>query len=153
MLKRISEFPALNLKIGDAMERWKNITLKPDFITNHHINGIATFPYLSGDDPDDYDEPWMVSLLNSEEIDFHWKERKEEGFGGESSFMIGRLDGNGHDDAIFLSTHLLKGVAIMHHDDIFSADNLDTAVNAEIEKLGLHTERFVELLRESRSSD
>ncbi len=146
--KALSKLPGRTTPIDKAMLSWMELA-ELDFMKREHsVNGLALFPYLAGDDPDDYDEKWKMTFCNPQEVKLHWSERKAEFIGGESSFLIGWFEGGGHDDFVFLSTKLREGVAIIHHDDVFAAKDVDMVVQESITGLRLHLERLVELLFE-----
>ena len=145
--KAISEFTSTTVDIGEALLQWVGVAGEPFAQRPHTVNGMAVFRYLCGDDPDEHPNPWGVSLYSPGEIERHWSEREIEGLGGDRSFLIGWLDGNGHDDAILMCNAPERCVAILNHEDVFAARDLDALVAETADREVLPIMRFVELLR------
>jgi hypothetical protein len=63
---------------------------------------------------------------------------------GKHCIPIGGVDGA--DEFIYVSDNLELGIASLHHEDAFSARDLDTEVAERASRLGVSLPRFVELL-------
>ena len=144
--KALADFTHSAVPIEEALQQWGHVAGMSFAQRRHRINGMAVFPHLWADDPDNYPNPWIVSLYGPRDVERHWGERRTEGFGGDRSFLIGWLDGNGSDDAIFVSNVRERRVAVLHHEEVFAASHLDTLVSETATDQVLPVVRFVELL-------
>lgn len=65
---------------------------------------------------------------------------------GKATMPVGGVDGD--DEFAFVTTDLSEGIVILHHDDVFLADDLDSVVREGLEAFGTDIGDFVRSLAE-----
>ena len=144
----LAALPALagatqGLGVEQVLEAWIRFASTPFFCFFHRFDPRTVLPHLEADD-EIGDGGYELDLYDPEYLTEAWEERAEEGLGGQRSFLIGGI--NGADELVFVSSRLAAGVAILSHDDVFCADDLDASIDGNIAYLNCSLERLFGLL-------
>jgi len=136
ILKELTEIiiKSSNLTIDESMELWKELTNHAFFKYFHKADKTKIFTYLEDDDPEEH-APIEIDLYDTMHILATRNELNDEGIGTDKYFIIAGLDGA--DKMAFLSSDFSKGVAILHHDDVFCSEDLNSELEDVARELSL----------------
>jgi len=122
------------LTFEQSIELWKELTNHVFFTYLHTADKTKIFSYLKDDNPDEHN-PSEIDLYDAKYILTTRNELNVEGIGTDKYFIIAGLDGA--DEMAFLTSDFNKGVAILHHDYVFCAEDLNSELDDAAQELTL----------------
>lgn len=123
LLKEIDHLSKTSFKdVKDFFTKWIELSEHPFFLETHYFKPSKIYPYFDVDDDLEFGD-YKLDLYKSDYLKQAWNEKSEEGLGGDTSFLIGGI--NDAAELVFLNVTNSKGIAIMHHDDVFLSTDID----------------------------